>query len=127
MILEIDLCQKMGIPRSELVQRRKKLNKDIDWILDGKRQVCWTESGIGSLGLQEPAVCVIEDVKTECDAVVTRTGFRNKRLIEVSMNGIIKTVLVRDSAVYLAGQEMKVRANGDGWMEARKPLKKGHF
>lgn len=129
MITEIDLAQKMGLPRTELALRRKQMVKDVDWVLDEKRQVVWTDGGVRQLGfgVEEVVQVLVEKIEYVRDAVVTRAGFRNARLIEALVGGEKRNVLVRDSKMYQVGQPFQVRANGDGWMEARKPKKRGYF
>lgn len=133
-ILESDLAQRLGLPRDEVKRWREKMEVGTDWIQS--KPVTWTKPGVLKLEEQlglDKAVVVEERPKVEVEegkqsAQVVRCHFKNRRMIEARLSsGAVSMVLVRDAGLYLAGQLFEVRKNGEGWMESKKPKKKGVF
>ncbi len=133
--LEAALAVQLGIAAAELRSRRPSLIEGEDWHRRG-RAVVWTAAGVSRLkeliGLDAgtiiapapatPAVVIAE---------VVRSNFRNRRLISATLaragTVALVLVLVRDAGMYLHGQRIEVRPNGSGWMEARRPRRRGLF
>lgn len=132
-IMESDLAQRLGLPRDEVKRWREKMEVGTDWIKT--KPVMWTGLGVqkleerlglgGEVAMEKPPAI---DADGRREAKVVRSNFRNRRMIEARLSsGATTMVLVRDAGLYIAGQSLEVRRNGDGWMEAMAPRKKGAF
>lgn len=133
LISEGELSIQLGLSLAELKGLRAQSVEHQDWLRDVStpgRPVLWTASGVEALKTQMK----LNELKREMStrdrtpqrARVLRCNFRNKRLVLAAVQGVGEwLVLVRDAGQYREGQEISVRQNGAGWMEARPPRKRG--
>ncbi len=130
------LAVQLGLAPAEVRARRSAFIEGEDWHRGPGRTVVWTEAGVARLkermGLcQDTVLAAAPDPAVPVAGEVVRSNFRNRRLISVALGGDrnreLVLVLVRDAGMYLHGQSLEVRPNGSGWMEARRPRRRGLF
>lgn len=123
MITEAELAVKAGLARVDLAKRRLGMVEGEDWKRGEMRRIYWTEAGVLKLGLGGEKVTA----EGEVEGVIVRANYRNARLVTAKVVGEERVVLVRDANMYVPGQKFTVRRNGEGWMESRRPKKRGYF
>lgn len=95
-VLEHHLPERIGLPLSEIVVRRKQMDQGTDWIRQG-RWIKYSEGGLrklqGQVGVAE--INPLPAPPEERQGAVTRMNFPNQTLIEVQEFDTGKIWLVR--------------------------------
>ena len=114
--------KELNLSKAEIRALREKAPEG-SWIRDISNRpeklwgYLWSEAGVNYLvGLREKPVDVIENPMVEPDVyecTVIRSGFTNKRLVEIEFNGKKIKAACRDSSVIKPRCIVKVRIVGD--------------
>ena len=123
--LERDLAVTLGLPRKELIHHRASLSEGLDWSKRG-RAIGYTDIGVeklhGLVGVDEVQI----PEKPLVIGEVTKANVRNQRLIEVNYRGDRVLVRVKEQSLYVMGMPVVMRRDGPGWVEGRRPRRKGY-
>lgn len=131
--LETALAEQLGISRDRLGEIREKLAPEIDWQKKGNA-IAYTPEGLAkitaALALDRPPAPANGATGAGVRTVfVKRKALRNARLIFVTPKkeeGAELPVRVRDAAMFVPGQAIRVREDGSGLrLHGRQPTRKG--
>jgi len=122
---EAELAEYLGVPRTQLVKFRKenpgytyKVGPAIHWT-DGGSAALYVE-----LGLDRPP----DYTPKETFATTGRCAFPNKNLVEAKLDdGKQILVRVRDSSMFVPKMRIPIKPNGNGWVVARHPKRRGRI
>jgi len=124
--LERDLATSLHLPRKELSQHRAEMKKGEDWDTNA-RAMGNTDRGLEKLHALLGLVNEVRvDGPTMFVAKVTWAKVRNPRLIKAEFEGKEILVRIRNQSLYVNGMAVVIRKDGPGWVEARRPRRKGY-
>ena len=125
--LERDLATSLQLPRKELAQHRTEMQKGKDWDTTKSRAIGYTDIGVEKLHALLGLVNEVRvDGPTMFVAKVTWVKVLNPRLIKAEYKGSGILVRVMNKDLYVVGIAGVIRKDGPGWVEARRPRRKGY-